>query len=108
MFSFPVKLARFPVLRLSNRNLQLPTSQAFNFSATSRIMAAQPTQASEVISDTARAEGGPVKGSTSAQMQSQVGKTRNFEQAAQEVASKVSHVLEFYGSDIVVRIDRRR
>lgn len=44
-------------------------------------MAAQP--ASQVISETAKSEGGPEKGSTSAQMQSQVGKTRNFEQAAQ-------------------------
>ncbi|KAK5174106.1 uncharacterized protein LTR77_001186 [Saxophila tyrrhenica] len=52
-------------------------------------MAAQPTPASQVISETAKAEGGPDKGSTSAQMQSQVGKTRNFEQAAQEVGGKM-------------------
>ena len=48
-----------------------------------------PTQAGQIISETAQAEGGPSKGSTSAQMQSQVGKTRNFEQAADEVGSKM-------------------
>jgi hypothetical protein len=50
-------------------------------------MAAQPTPASQVISETAKAEGGPEKGSMSAQMQSQVGKQRNYEQAAQEVST---------------------
>ena len=50
---------------------------------------AQNTPASQVISETARQEGGPVKASESAQMQSQVGKTRNFEQAAQEIGSKM-------------------
>lgn len=55
-------------------------------------MAAQPkSSAGEVISETARAEGGPQKGSTSAQMQSQVGKTQNFEQAAQEVGGKMQN-----------------
>ena len=52
-------------------------------------MAAQPTTASEVISETAKAEGGPYKGSAAAEMQSEVGKTRNFEQAAQEVGAKM-------------------
>ncbi|KAK3050061.1 hypothetical protein LTR09_008716 [Extremus antarcticus] len=52
-------------------------------------MAAQPTAASQVISETAKAEGGPQSGSASAQMQSQVGKQRNFEQAAQEVGQKM-------------------
>ena len=46
-------------------------------------MATQPTPEGQVISDTAKAEGGPEKGSVSAQMQSQVGKQRNYEQAAQ-------------------------
>ena len=36
--------------------------------------------ASKVISDTAKAEGGPSKGSASAQMQSEVAKARNAEQ----------------------------
>lgn len=38
--------------------------------------------ASKVISDTARAEGGPTKGSASAQMQSEVTRARNTEQGA--------------------------
>lgn len=50
---------------------------------------AQSTPASQAISETARKEGGPAKGSESAQMQSQVGKTRNLQQAAQEVGSKM-------------------
>lgn len=52
-------------------------------------MAAQPTAAGQVISETAKAEGGPSKGSTAAEMQSQVTKTRNFEQAAEEVVGKM-------------------
>ena len=66
-------------------------SRRQRFSILSRTMAAQSTQASQVISETAQAEGGPTKGSTSAQMQSQVGKTQNFEQAAQEVGSKMQN-----------------
>lgn len=54
-------------------------------------MAAQPNAASQVISETAKAEGGPHKGSSSAQMQSEVGRTQNFEQAAQEVGSKMQN-----------------
>jgi len=53
-------------------------------------MATQTTSASQIISKTAKAEGGPHKGSASAEMQSQVGKTQNFEQAAQEVGSKIA------------------
>lgn len=51
-------------------------------------MAAQTT-ASEIISETAKAEGGPSKGSLSAQMQSQVTKQGYVEQATQDVASKM-------------------
>ncbi|EMC93141.1 hypothetical protein BAUCODRAFT_36812 [Baudoinia panamericana UAMH 10762] len=58
---------------------------------TSRTMSEPTTTAGQAISETARAEGGPTKGSTSAQMQSQVGKERNFEQAAQEVGSKMQN-----------------
>jgi len=47
--------------------------------------------ASQVISETAKQEGGPQKGSTSAQMQSEVGKQRNLEQAAAEVESKIQN-----------------
>ena len=64
-------------------------------------MADQPTEASKVISETAKAEGGPEKGSTSAQMQSQVGKTRNFEQAAQEVAGKMEEAPETVTSEVL-------
>ena len=52
-------------------------------------MAGQPTTASEVISEVAQAEDGPYNGSAAAQMQSQVTKTRNFEQAAEEVGAKM-------------------
>ncbi|KAI4856803.1 hypothetical protein E4T45_01723 [Aureobasidium sp. EXF-8846] len=41
------------------------------------------------ISAVAKDENGPVKGSESAQMQSQVGKVQNFESAAQDVLSKM-------------------
>ena len=67
------------------------TRQGFNYTTTSRTMAAQPHAASQAISETAQAEGGPPKGSTSAQMQSQLGKTQNFEHAAQEVGSKMQN-----------------
>lgn len=46
---------------------------------------------SQKISETAKAEGGPSTGSTSAQMQSEVGKKQNFEQAAQEVGAKMQN-----------------
>ena len=52
-------------------------------------MAIQPTRAGEVISDVAQAEGGPYKESSAAQMQSQVTRERNFEQAATEVGAKM-------------------
>jgi len=52
-------------------------------------MAAQQTPASQVISETAKQEGGPHKGSSSAQMQSEVGKQQNFEQAAQHIGGKM-------------------
>ncbi|GAB7330609.1 hypothetical protein MBLNU13_g02187t1 [Cladosporium sp. NU13] len=55
-------------------------------------MANTPT--SNIISETAKHEGGPTQGSSSAQMQSQVGKTRNFEQVAQEVGSKMQNAPE--------------
>ncbi|KAF2769545.1 hypothetical protein EJ03DRAFT_351276 [Teratosphaeria nubilosa] len=62
-------------------------------------MAAQPTATSQVISETAKSEGGPAKGSTSAQMQSEVGKTRNFEQAAQEIGNKMQNAPEAVTSE---------
>lgn len=52
-------------------------------------MADKPTQAGQVISEVSQAEGGPYKGSTAAQMQSQVTRERNFEQAAEEVGAKM-------------------
>lgn len=55
---------------------------------------AQPTPTSHIISETAKQEGGPEKGSAAAQMQSEVGKTRNFEQAAQEVIRKMQQTPE--------------
>jgi len=58
------------------------------------------TPTSNIISETAKQEGGPAQGSTSAQMQSQVGKTRNFEQAAQEVGSKMQSAPESITSEV--------
>lgn len=52
-------------------------------------MANKPTAAGQAISDVAQQEGGPYKGSTAAQMQSQVTKERNFEQAATEIGAKL-------------------
>ena len=46
------------------------------FSVRTAAMASQPSAASQVISDTARAEGGTNKGSTSAQMQSEATKIK--------------------------------
>jgi len=57
------------------------------------------TPTSNIISETAKQEGGPTQGSTSAQMQSEVGKTRNFEQAAQEVGSKMQSAPESITSE---------
>lgn len=54
-----------------------------------RAMASQRTAAGKAISETAKAEDGLYKGSNAAEMQSQVAKTRNFEQAAEEVAEKM-------------------
>ena len=65
---------------------------------------AAPTQASQVISETAQAEGGTAKGSTSAQMQSDVTKTRNFERAAQEVGSKMQTEPEAVTSEVCTHI----
>ncbi|KAI7577834.1 hypothetical protein KC316_g10133 [Hortaea werneckii] len=55
---------------------------------------AQPTPTSQIISETAKQEGGPEKGSAAAQTQSEVGKTRNFEQAAQEIIRKMQQTPE--------------
>lgn len=63
-------------------------------------MASQRTPESQVISDTAKAEGGPDKGSLSAQMQSQVGKQRNYEQAANLVGEKMQNAPEAVTSDV--------
>lgn len=65
------------------------TRRKLQFNASSRKMADKPTQAGQVISEVAQAEGGPYKGSNAAQMQSQVTKGRNFEQAAAEVGAKM-------------------
>jgi hypothetical protein len=58
------------------------------------------TSASNIISETAKQEGGPTQSSTSAQMQSQVGKTRNFEQAAQEVGSRMQSAPESVTTEV--------
>ncbi|KAM0723635.1 hypothetical protein Q7P37_000623 [Cladosporium fusiforme] len=57
------------------------------------------SDASKIISETAKQEEGPAQGSTSAQMQSEIGKTRNFEQAAQEVGQKMQGAPETVTSE---------
>lgn len=94
---------RLPVTRLStilttSRASIQPLAQAKYFSNTVFNMANTPT--SNIISETAKQEGGPTQGSTSAQMQSQVGKERNFEQAAQELGSKMQNAPETITSEV--------
>jgi len=95
---------RLPATRLSTISITSRASiqrlNQFNqFSTTSNKMA-QNTPTSNIISETAKQEGGPTHGSTSAQMQSEVGKTRNFEQAAQEVGSKMQSAPEGVTSEV--------
>ena len=95
---------RLPAIRLSTISITSRASiqrlnQINQFSTTSLKMA-QNTPTSNIISETAKQEGGPTHGSTSAQMQSQVGKTRNFEQAAQEVGSKMQSAPESVTSEV--------
>ncbi|KAL8766558.1 MAG: hypothetical protein Q9209_006701 [Squamulea sp. 1 TL-2023] len=52
-------------------------------------MSAKPTELGQVISDVAHAEGGTTKGSQSAQMQSELSKQQNFNEAASNVGSKL-------------------
>ncbi|KAL8951829.1 MAG: hypothetical protein Q9222_002218 [Ikaeria aurantiellina] len=52
-------------------------------------MAANPTEAGQAISDVAHTEGGTTKGSKSSQMQSELSKQRNFEEASANVGSKL-------------------
>lgn len=96
-------LQRVSGLPAQSRKIAVKTSarQTFHYTTTARAMAAaQPAAASQVISETAKQEGGPHKGSTSAQMQSEVVKTRNFEQAAQEVGSKMMNAPETVTSEV--------
>lgn len=58
------------------------------------------SDASKIISETAKQEGGPAHGSSSAKMQSEVGKTRNFEQAAQKVGQKMQGAPETVTSEV--------
>jgi hypothetical protein len=95
---------RLPVTRLSTISITSrasirPLTRVNQFSTTSINMAAN-TPTSNIISETAKQEGGPTQGSTSAQMQSEVGKTRNFEQAAQEVGSKMQSAPESITSEV--------
>ena len=58
------------------------------------------TPSSNIISETAKKESRSTQGSSSAQMQSQVGKTGNFEQAAQEIGSKMQNAPETINSEM--------
>ncbi|KAL8689749.1 MAG: hypothetical protein Q9218_004648 [Villophora microphyllina] len=53
------------------------------------MMASNRTEAGQVISAVAQAEGGTTKGSKSAQMQSELSKQRNFEEVSANVGSKL-------------------
>lgn len=64
-----------PSVRNATKRVGIQTGR-FAFSTTSRTMAGPTTEAGKVISETAQAEGGPKRDSTSAQMQSQVGKVQ--------------------------------
>jgi hypothetical protein len=102
--SLNMSFLRLPATRLSTISI---TSRAsiqpltrFNQISTTSFRMAQNTPTSNIISETAKQEGGPTHGSTSAQMQSEVGKTRNFEQAAQEVGSKMQSAPESVTSEV--------
>ncbi|KAL8994750.1 MAG: hypothetical protein Q9169_005360 [Polycauliona sp. 2 TL-2023] len=69
-------------------------------------MAAKPTEVGQTISDVARAEGGTTKGSQSAQMQSELSKQRNFEQAASDVGSKLDSAPESITKDDAQAVHR--
>jgi hypothetical protein len=95
---------RLPATRLSTISITSRASiqrlNQFNQFSTTPLKMAQNTPTSSIISETAKQEGGPTQGSTSAQMQSEVGKTRNFEQAAQEVGSKMQSAPESVTSEV--------
>jgi hypothetical protein len=95
---------RLPATRLSTISITSRASiqrlNQFNQFSTTPLKMAQTTPTSSIISETAKQEGGPTQGSTSAQMQSEVGKTRNFEQAAQEVGSKMQSAPESVTSEV--------
>ncbi|KAK4634632.1 hypothetical protein CLAFUW4_00959 [Fulvia fulva] len=82
---YPLRQATLRCVRLVSTS-RGPTLK--HYSSSGRNLA-QTSAAGEQISQTAKAEGGPAKGAMSAEMQSQVGKARNFEQAAQEIGQKM-------------------
>ena len=98
MSLFRLSATRLSTISTTSKASVQPFAQAKYFSNTTFNMANTPT--SNTISETAKQEGGPSQGSTSAQMQSQVGKTRNFEQAAQEVGSKMQNAPESVTSEV--------
>ena len=98
MSFFRLSAARLSTISATSRSSTQPFVQDKYFSNTPLKMSNNPI--SNTISETAKQEGGPTQGSTSAQMQSQVGKTRNFEQAAQEVGSKMQNAPESVTSEV--------
>lgn len=87
---------RLPFTRLAintSRTTFQPLTQINRFSATTTSMSAP---SSNQISQTAK-QG---NGSSARQMQSEVGKTQNFEQAAQEVGSKMQGAPETVTSEV--------
>jgi len=98
MSFFRLPVTRLSTIPITSRASIQPLTQVKSFSSTTFNMTNNPV--SNTISETAKQEGGPTQGSTSAQMQSQVGKTRNFEQAAQEVGSKMQNAPESITSEV--------
>lgn len=100
MSLFRAPFARISTLSITSRAATQPLVKSNPFSTTNANM----SDASKVISETAKQEGGPTQGSTSAQMQSEVGKTRNFEQAAQKVGQKMQGAPETVTSEVRIEL----
>lgn len=98
MWFFRLPVTRLSTVSITSRASIQPLTQVQRFSNTTYNMSKNTI--SNTISETAKQEGGPTQGSASAQMQSQVGKTQNFEQAAQEIGSKMQNAPESITSEV--------
>jgi len=92
----PIKMSTTCLTRLARRALlsgsrisQPLSSRTLTTSA--RLSANTPSKAGQHISQVAQSEGGTSQGSQSAQMQSELTRQRNYEQAAQQVGQKLQN-----------------